>query len=170
MMVAVLPARLARYWPIFEEAGRKHAVDPLLLAAICDHESRGGEALTPRGPTGVGDNGHACGLMQLDRRYHADFIARTTPTGLPLWCVPEWNIAYAASLLADELHAFQGDEACAVAAYNASRKRVKAARDALTKPIAPDALVAALDGLTTGHNYVASILAARAAFTPAPEP
>jgi soluble lytic murein transglycosylase-like protein len=165
----LLPSRLAQWWAYFQASGRRYGVDPYLLAAICDRESLGGEALKPKGPKGTGDGGHGLGLMQIDRRYHPDFAGRSAPTGLSLWCIPEWNIAYAASLLAEDLHAFGGDELRAVAAYNAGRAHVTRACAHLTRPFIPEALLAAVDSITTGGDYVSDVLSRRGKLTPPPE-
>ena len=57
----------------FHACGEKLDVPPALLAALASRESRCGKALAP---DGTGDNGHAWGIMQIDRRYH-------TPVGGP---------------------------------------------------------------------------------------
>lgn len=52
-----LPARLAPYATLFACAGAHHGVEPLLIAAVMDRESEGGEApgYHPKGPAGTGD-------------------------------------------------------------------------------------------------------------------
>lgn len=54
--------------------------DPFILAALGLRESDlgWGAGYEPKGdPCGWGDNGHAFGLFQLDRRYHSTFIFST---------------------------------------------------------------------------------------------
>ncbi|MEW5847769.1 MAG: LysM peptidoglycan-binding domain-containing protein [Myxococcota bacterium] len=60
-------SRLQRYREDFQAAGRRHNIDPSILAAIASRESRGGAALDRRG---LGDNGNGFGLMQVDKRFH----------------------------------------------------------------------------------------------------
>jgi soluble lytic murein transglycosylase-like protein len=151
------------------EAGLRHTVDPLLLAAIMDRESRGGEALIPSGPTGTGDHGFGLGLMQIDRRFHADFVAKKSGHGVPLWSIPQWNINYAAGLLADDLHAFGGEEIQAVAAYNAGRARVKQVSLRVPRPYDKAILLAMVDTVTT-NKYAAWVLKRRQDFATPPPP
>lgn len=175
----LLPLRLSRWWPLFELAGRMCQVDPMLLAAICDRESLGGEALTPRGPEGTGDSearkghhlagpdglpgdgrgGWGRGLMQVDFGAFPAFCAGNG------WVDPAKNIAFGAGVLARALAAFNGEEACAVAAYNAGVRRVREAVSVLTQPVDPKALLAACDSVTTGLNYASDVLKRRDSFT-----
>lgn len=165
----ILPPRLAQWWPHFKSVGEQRKCDPLLLAAICDRESNGGEALTPKGPWGTGDHGYGLGLMQIDRRAWPDFASKVDPTGRPLWTLPDWNIDHGAFVLVLGLAAFDGDEAAAVAAYNAGRGRVRRELDELTNPHSEAQRIAALDRLTTGANYVSDVLRRRNSFTPPKE-
>ncbi len=140
-----LPERLNRWRPIFEFAAdyyfEKGEFDAMDLAAICDRESRGGEALRPQGPGGTGDGGHGRGLMQIDDRWHKDFICSG------LWSKPEFNIFYAAGLLLQNWNIFE-DRPAAIAAYNCGpgnvRKALKAGLD--------------VDAYTTGKNYSKDVL------------
>ena len=158
-----MPQRVARWLPHARAAELVYGVDPHLLLAIVDRESHGGEALHPRGPGGVGDGGHGHGLGQLDDRYHATFLAAKGPDGKLLWADPAFNLLYAAKLLAMNVHMFDGTGVDptlpAIAAYNASGKRVREALRGLTKPADEAEVVKALDPLTTGDNYVSDVLA-----------
>ena len=51
---------------VFESVGIATGLPPALLAAISSRESACGEGLDENG---IGDNGHAFGIMQIDRRY-----------------------------------------------------------------------------------------------------
>ena len=119
-----------------------------LIAAHCWRESRGGFMLTPKGPEGTGDNGHGRGLMQIDDRYHKEFIALVDPNGFPLWQKPEHNIAYGANLIANNLCDWPESLPAAVARYNASAARVSMALKRGDHP----------DSVTTGGDYVAEVL------------
>jgi hypothetical protein len=70
-----LPLRLAQWAVEIHFAAALYRLDPLVLAAIVERESRGGEALSPPGPAGVGDGGHGRGLMQIDDRWHGLFVS-----------------------------------------------------------------------------------------------
>lgn len=161
-LIARLPARLARWAPQFYAASLCYELDPFLLAAICDRESRGGEALHPPGPTGFGDFGHGRGLMQVDDRSHEHFLKAVFDDGAPLWQDPAFNILYAARLLAKNLALLEGDEPAAVAAYNAGVRHVL---QALSKAgIDPIARMRVLDSATANGNYVSDVLKKRDGF------
>lgn len=163
-----LPSRVRKYWEFFEASGKRHALDPYLLAAICDRESLCGLAWKPEGPDGTGDNGHGRGLMQIDDRSHAAWLEQALPDGTPKWQDPASNIEFGASLLAELMHVFSDAEPCAVGAYNAGPRAVRLALEEITKggPGGPpaDAVVWALDQVTTGHSYVSAVLQRRAQF------
>lgn len=164
-MELALPIRLVRWRLQFESAAQLCAVDAATLAAICDRESRGGDALSPRGPGGTGDGGRGHGLMQVDSRYHPTFIAAVGPDGAHLWKQPNWNILYGATLLRMNLDRLEQYYPAAIAAYNASLARVRRALDSVAM-LAPEDpwRIKALDSVTTGGNYVSNVLASRAAF------
>jgi len=95
---AALPWQVARYAPEILNAAKRFDVDPWVLAIIMYRESLGGEALTPKGPTGTGDfiprkpgnlyykhadpstglppdgKGWGRGLMQIDYGVHIDWF------------------------------------------------------------------------------------------------
>lgn len=160
-----IPQRIAQWLPTAKAAASLYGQDPLLMLAIIERESAGGEALKPRGPSGRGDGGHGYGLAQIDDRFHPSFIAAKGPDGLPLWAEPPFSLLH----LAFHLHCleryFDGllDEPIlpAIASYNASKEKVRdRIRD--VPPSAPrKQLVAALDAITTGGDYVSDVLAKR---------
>src|SRR5688572_29061817 len=96
---ALLPSNLSRYANQFFAAELCFGVDPFVMAAIMDRESRGGDALNPKGPSGTGDHGNGFGLCQLDRRYHSSFLKALGPDKIELWKDPTFNVMYAAKLL-----------------------------------------------------------------------
>lgn len=167
-MAGRLPPRLARWARYFEAAGAACEVDPYTLAAICDRESLGGEALKPRGPEGLGDGGRGHGLMQIDARYHETFLAAKGPDGRPLWEDPAWNILYGAKLLRMNFDRLGRDYVPAIAAYNASLNRVQNVLSGLDNATSADARVNAFDQLTTGNNYVSDVLARRDKYLSSP--
>lgn len=152
-----LPLRIGRWAKYLLAADVSLGVDAFWLAAIMDRESHGGDWLIPKGPTGLGDNGHAYGLMQIDIRYHKTFLAALGPDGKPLWQKPEHNILYAASLLLRNLEACGHAYAPAVAAYNAPLEKVLAALE-IRPDLTPVQTVPRLDALTTGKDYVSDVI------------
>jgi hypothetical protein len=63
------------YKPMIEQvAARYDWLSPSVVAGIGSRESAWGLLLSPPGPAGTGDGGHGRGLMQIDDRYHQDFI------------------------------------------------------------------------------------------------
>lgn len=162
---AKLPPRLARWaYPVSGVAAALF-LDPLLIMAIMDRETLGGDACIPKGSCerGTGDGGNGLGLMQIDRRYHPTFAAALAPDRTPLWQKPVANIMYGALVLRAGVDRFKVEDA-AVAAYNASAERVANALKGLAPDAGPLARTATLDLLTTKGNYVSDVLGRRAAF------
>lgn len=158
-----LPPRLARWaFHVCGVATILH-LDAMLLMAIVDRESLGGDACQPPGCAGTGDGGHGLGLMQIDKRYHPTFAAALGPDGKHLWQHPAFNIMYGGALLRANLDRFQAEEP-AVAAYNASPQRVMGALSTLSLGAGNLERVAALDQVTTQKNYVSDVLGRRAQF------
>jgi soluble lytic murein transglycosylase-like protein len=164
-LMSRLPLRLARWAPQLLSAQLCYGVDALLLAALMDRESKGGEALTPKGAGGTGDAGHGRGLMQIDDRAHPIFVHAVSDDGALLWKEPAFNILYAARLFAHDLGILDGDEHAAIAAYNCGAQRVKRTLAALEPDADPVARRAALDGLTTGRDYVTDVVGRLATFS-----
>ena len=159
-----LPKRLARWSQEIESACEQcGGLDPFILAAIIDRESLGGDALSPPGPAGTGDNGHGRGLCQIDDRAFADWCNQLEPDGTPTWQVPAKNIAKGAEVLHAALQALGFDYVAAIAAYNCGVHRVQD-RLAFLPLTGKSARVAALDSLTTGGNYLSDVLARRDGF------
>lgn len=159
-----LPERLARYAPQFLAGELCRGVDAYVLAAICDQESRGGDALQPRGPAGTGDHGHGRGLMQIDDRWHKGFIVARYPNGRCLWTDASANIDYAARLLRSNLEEFEDEQNAAIAAYNCGCATVREGLDDLPSDHSAADRLAAIQKRTAGGNYVSRVLGIRAAF------
>lgn len=138
-------AAAEQYKPILVDAARRVPCPPSLLAAIGSRESGWGLLLKPPGPAGTGDHGHGRGLMQIDDRWHKEFVASGQ------WQVPQSSIDYAAGLLQWATKYFRkrtgGDEETvlryAVAAYNAGCFKVLQTVEAGRDP----------DTVTTGGDY-----------------
>lgn len=140
------------YKPLIESAAAKYAwLKPSIVAGIGSRESAWGLALSPRGPGGTGDQGHGRGLMQIDDRYHKEFISSG------LWRNPQENIRYAI----DQVLARNYDHLSrntnlrgidllrgAIAAYNSGLTSVK---NAIAQGLD-------VDHYTTGQDYAWDVL------------
>lgn len=115
-------------------------VTPELILALGDRESNLGTALDKNG---LGDHGNGCGVWQIDRRYHGDFVASvncaTDHERIARYGVENVLIPYYEEL---------GDMTQAIAAYNAGTSSVK---KAVRNGKSPDAV-------TTGRNYSADVI------------
>lgn len=169
----MIPARARPYWSFVEASAIRHGFEAhtFEFGAIIDRESLFGVALTPEGPTGVGDFGHGRGLCQIDDRAHPLFLSKLGHGGLMLWQDAEANIDYGASLFAQDLARFAYDlEArliCAIASYNAGPLRVRMALEDLTAPSDYRAKLEALNHITTDGKsgpYVSDVLTRAAQF------
>ena len=65
---ATLSDDASPYSDLILQVAKEQGVDPFILYALGERESRWGEALSPAGPTGTGDSGHGRGIMQIDDR------------------------------------------------------------------------------------------------------
>lgn len=146
-----LPSEARDYADTILQVAQEESVDPMIIAALGQRESRWGHALSPQGPGGTGDYGHGHGLMQIDDRSHSDFLDNYD------WTDPYTNVQYAIhNVLKPNLDFFtqkglQGDQlvSAAVAAYNAGPGNVWKAIQAGKSP----------DAVTTGRNYASDVLA-----------
>lgn len=116
--------RLLPWLPAFGAACAACHEDLAVLSAICLRESGAGWApgYAPQGKAdGWGDHGQGFGLLQVDRRYHLDFIASATRAD------PEMQARMACRILHDAREWFRHSttvapedvERCTIAAYNA---------------------------------------------------
>lgn len=168
----LLPHRLSRWMQYLRAAELCFGVDPLLVAAVMDRESLGGEALEPEGPAGYGDNGAGVGLMQIDKNAHPTMHAAIAPWGQRLLANPALCILIGAGYLAHLAKGFE-DMAedpwlLALAAYNRGPKRVRQVVVELGPNPSRAQLIAALDAVTTGDNYVSDVLRRRNSFVLSP--
>ncbi len=142
-----LPIAAHQYLQIFVDVGMRYDWPAELLAALCNRESDFGVALRPPGPAGRGDGGHGRGLMQIDDRFHREWVLSVNAqTGRPYWEDPASNIDYGAEVLADARADLADLPPLAwVCAYNADAQRVRNS--------APD-----FDRVTTGHDYGTDVI------------
>jgi hypothetical protein len=135
------------------------------MAAIVDRESRGGDALTPPIPLGTGDGGHGKGLAQIDDRAHHRFtVATFDDARTHLWTDPTFNVLYGARLLSTG-HKISKSWPVAIAAYNAGLLKAMRILKARVDP-GEIALIASLDRITTGGDYVSDVLRRMSGFGP----
>ncbi len=159
-MATVSPAEHSRLLPYARDLGivsAAHGQDPYLMAAIMLRESGAGNApgYIPQGSiVGYGDNGHAFGLFQIDRRYHATFLL--TPAAQTF----AGQAGYAADLLTQNRKWLASHgcpagvlEQAMICAYNASIAHVLSAVQAIP-PVNPD--------LVTTHGDYGSWVIAKA--------
>lgn len=149
------PKRIKRWLKEIYAAHLCYDLDPVILAALMDRESLGGDALMPQGAGGTGDDGHGLGLMQIDRRYHETFVnAICAGSNELLWRDPAFNVLYGGQLLRSNLSRSSENYHVAVAGYNAGLSRILGAM-ANEPNIGLSAEL--LDQFTTGKNYVSDV-------------
>lgn len=156
LFTAALPSEARQYEDVIRRVATETGIDPLLLAAIGQYESRWGEALSPPGPSGTGDAGHGHGIMQIDDRTWGSWLASNQ------WWDPYTNVRKGAEIyLASEAYFVQkGLEGlalvkAALAGYNAGPGRVWAAVQAGKDP----------DTVTYRQKYGSTVLAYLASAT-----
>ncbi len=140
-----------KYMEAITAASGRHAVPVEVILGIGSRESAWGRTLTPHGPAGVGDHGHGRGLMQIDDRWHKEFISSGK------WSDPAKNIDYGVALVKANVDSlikkYPGETDLALqralAAYNCGLGN-------LFESIAYGEDV---DSRTTGQNYSADVLA-----------
>jgi len=128
-------------------------LDPSVVAAVISRESGGGRLLGRGGcPPDTGDGGHGRGLMQIDDRWHADFLEIGD-----FWRNPAANIAYGCWLLKKNLLAVDAKMPgmsekdrlrIALAGYNCGLSRAMSAAKKGND----------IDAFTTGLNYSSDVL------------
>lgn len=153
------PAAILQYLELFRGTAKKHQVDAYMLAAICWRESRGGDALTPPGPTGTGDNGNGLGLMQVDRRAFPEWAALKDAFGTPLWQIPSENIDKGGQVLRTCMLCFPRELALAVVAYNRGVGNVRHTLATLSSSATPQERFRAADALSAHGDYGRDVLA-----------
>jgi soluble lytic murein transglycosylase-like protein len=116
-----IPSEAAPYAATILAVAEETGVDPFVIAAIGQRETVWGTSgyLDQPGPAGRGDNGHGHGLMQIDDRTWASWLAAND------WTDPYTNIRKGAEIMGQNLDYFAGkglagDEliAAAAAGYN----------------------------------------------------
>lgn len=91
---------LRKYEQIVKKVAAKYEIPASVIAGIGSRESHWGMALTPPGPGGTGDGGHGRGIMQVDDRWHVDFIQSGK------WADATENIIYGCAVLKNSMNLF----------------------------------------------------------------
>jgi len=172
---ASLGARVVPWVPWIIEAASAEGVSVFALLALGDRESRWGAALTPPGPTGVGDKaprgdrqppalgpggvrGWGYGLMQIDYESFPEFVTSGA------YADPRKNIRKGASVLAGKMKYLAltpKTPTVTLTESQASRRGVRPGVYPDPRPLSGDALLrAGLAAYNTGEGNVLKSVAA----------
>jgi hypothetical protein len=157
---AALPAYAKSYAPVILRVAREDGVDPFLIYALGDRETRWGTttALDKPGPSGRGDSGHGHGLMQIDDRTNAAWLATNA------WWDPYTNVKKGVAILKAKMSFLAGRSAVrgltdgrtvTVSTKQADRRSVAAGSYPDPRPLQPPLLYeAAISAYNTGEGNV----------------
>mgnify|MGYP006436817423 FL=1 len=135
-------ARQLGLMPLFEKASAQAGVPKQILMAVASRESRMGDALGSNPEDAFrGDNNNGHGIMQIDIRFHKEFVANHPPND------HEAIINKGAEILANQFASFQNWK-YALAAYNTGPSDVNKAIKEDKDP----------DLFTTGGNYSKDVM------------
>ena len=148
---AVIPSSAQPYSDVIKQVAQETGVDPFLIAALGDRETRWGSIRGLNGSTGpsiIGADGTGHGLMQIDSGTWGDWIAAND------WADPYTNVKKGVEVFAGDLDFFSakglsGDDLtrAALAAYNHGPGNVWANIQAGRDP----------DAGSTGGNYSSDV-------------
>lgn len=101
---AVLPDYADPYGDVMLRVADEQGVDPFLIFALGDRETKWGTStdLDQPGPAGTGDGGHGHGLMQIDDRSWGDWLATHD------WTDPYTNVSQGVRILKGAIAFFTG--------------------------------------------------------------
>jgi soluble lytic murein transglycosylase-like protein len=99
---AALSSQAKPYSAVILQAARDTGVDPFIIYALGQRESRWGAALNANG---TGDAGHGHGLMQIDDRSFLSWLESHD------WRDPYTNVRKGAEILRDKMRFFEGRSA-----------------------------------------------------------
>lgn len=154
---AVIPARAEPYADVIKQVAAETGIDPFIIVALGDRETRWGTVRGAGGTTGpsiIGADGTGHGLMQIDSGTWGDWIAAND------WADPYTNVKKGVSIFSTDLDYFAskglaGEDQirAALAAYNHGPSAVwRAYQAALDAGEEPD-----FDHGTTGGDYSSSV-------------
>lgn len=175
---AALPSEARPFAQVILQVARETKLDPFLLAAIGQRESRWGVALTPPGPGGTGDFaprnwgpypmppdglGWGRGIMQVDYGSYADWLLSHN------WQDPITNVRKGAEILINKMRFFQARPAAGarvtLSASDAQRRGVQPGTYPDPRPLVGDALArAAIAAYNGGEGNVLKSIASKARF------
>ena len=140
-----------KYEGIVYKVATKYEIPAAVIAGLGSRESHWGLALTPQGPSGIANQGHGRGLMQIDDRWHVPFVQSGK------WSDGRENIIYGSAVLKNCMNYFIQKEGWAMglnllnaglASYNCGPRRVlDSYRDGK-----------GFDYYTAGRNYAKDVL------------
>jgi len=126
---------------ILDALSLKYSIDASILLGMASRETNCKPDYAYCRKLGDGGNGH--GIVQIDKRYHSEFLKKHNFKPQPLECLD-----YGAALLKTNLDHFKGDLLKALCAYNAGIGGVKRVLKAGKTP----------DQATTGGDYGSDVL------------
>ena len=148
------PPDLSRWHPLIREAAAESGLDPALLAALVAAESGG--------RVGAESRAGAQGLLQLLPATAEEQAKRLGLGPDAVWTEPRTNLRLGAAYLASLLRRFGGEEAFAVAAYNAGPTPVLRWREQAPHLAALDVVLS--EGYRETRTHVVRVLAWRDAY------
>ena len=95
----VIPAHVQPYADVILKVAAEQDLNPFVIVALGERESGWGKFLDQNGK---GDNGHGHGIMQIDDRTNAAWLASTN------WRDSYSNVTKGAKILVDKIRFFQG--------------------------------------------------------------
>lgn len=153
---AAIPSRAEPYTDVIRQVASETGIDPFLIVALGDQETRWGTARGSGGTTGpsiIGIDGTGHGLMQIDSGTWSAWLEEND------WTDPYTNVKKGAEIFSSDLDYFaskglSGEDQilAALAAYNHGPKNVWK-----TIQNTPEGEVPNYDHGTTGGNYGASV-------------
>jgi len=156
-------APAAKYGDLILEESQVAGISPITTVELGMRESAWGDALSPPGPGGTGDGGHGRGLMQIDDRSNADWLAAND------WTDPRTNVRKGLQILQGKLSFFAkrtpvrgltDGNYVVLSTAQAERRGVTPGTYRDPRPLSGDALIqAAIAAYNTGEGNVLMSLA-----------
>lgn len=152
----VIPVPARSYSDVILRVAKEQQVDPFWIVALGMRESRWGEAIG--GPGGTGDAGHGRGIMQIDDRSQAQWLASND------WTDPYVNVTKGAQILKEKAAFFLKDgsgKGVELDAAAAAKRGVGAGSYRDPRPLSGDDLIqASIAAYNSGEGNVLKSIAA----------